>query len=64
VNVYAVTPQNEPNILSSYPSCEWTGLQLREFIAEHLGPAIKAQNANVELWLGLNGGPSVLTRQL
>ncbi len=57
VNIYAITPQNEPNILSAYPSCLWTGEQLREFIAEYLGPTLRDRKANVELWLGMNGDP-------
>jgi glucosylceramidase len=58
VNVFAVFPQNEPNILSAYPSCLWTGPQLREFIADYLGPTLHKRKTNVELWLGtLNGDP-------
>lgn len=57
VNLYAITPQNEPNILNVYPTCLWTGPQLREFIADYLGPTLRDRKANVELWLGLNGDP-------
>lgn len=57
VDVYAVTPQNEPNILNVYPTCEWSGAQLRTFVGEHLGPKLKARLPDVELWLGLNGDP-------
>jgi len=57
IPIYAVAPQNEPNILSPYPSCLWTGEQLREFIADYLGPTLRDRKSNVELWLGLNGDP-------
>jgi glucosylceramidase len=57
VNIYALTPQNEPNILNIYPTSEWRGPQLREFIAEYLGPTLRDRKAGVELWLGLNGDP-------
>ena len=57
IHIYAFTPQNEPNILSVYPSCLWTGPQLREFIADYLGPTLRHRNTQVELWLGLNGDP-------
>lgn len=57
VAIYGLSPQNEPNILNVYPTCEWTGPQLREFIGEHLGPTLRERQANVELWLGLNGDP-------
>lgn len=57
VKIYAISPQNEPNILNVYPTCLWTGAQLREFIGDYLGPALRERNAGVELWLGLNGDP-------
>lgn len=57
INLYAITPQNEPNILSVYPTCLWTGAQLQEFIGNYLGPTLRDRKASVELWLGLNGDP-------
>jgi glucosylceramidase len=57
VNIFGLMPQNEPNILNIYPTCEWTAPQLREFIAEYLGPTLRDRKTNVELWLGLNGDP-------
>lgn len=57
VAIYAITPQNEPNILNVYPTCLWTGPQLREFIADYLGPTLRDRKSSVELWLGLNGDP-------
>jgi glucosylceramidase len=57
INVFAVLPQNEPNILNDYPTCEWTGRQLREFIADYLGPTLRDRKLDAELWLGtLNDG--------
>ncbi|MBI2512109.1 MAG: glycosyl hydrolase [Opitutae bacterium] len=57
VDIYALAPQNEPNILNVYPTCLWTAAQLREFVADHLGPTLRDRKTNVELWLGLNGDP-------
>lgn len=58
VNVFAVFTQNEPNIFNVYPTCAWTGPQLREFIADYLGPTLLRRKTDVELWLGtLNGDP-------
>jgi glucosylceramidase len=57
INLYAITPQNEPNIASVYPTCLWTGPQLRKFIADYLGPTLRDRKTNIELWLGLNGDP-------
>jgi glucosylceramidase len=57
INIYALAPQNEPNIASPYPTCLWTASLLREFIADYLGPTLRDHKSNVELWLGLNGDP-------
>lgn len=57
IGIYGLSPQNEPNITNVYPTCLWTGEQLREFIAEHLGPTLRERKIDVELWLGLNGDP-------
>jgi glucosylceramidase len=59
INIYAVFTQNEPNILNKYPTCLWTGEQLREFVADYIGPTLRDRKTNVELWLGtLNGDPA------
>lgn len=57
MNVYGLVPQNEPNITNVYPTCLWTAAQLREFIADYLGPTLRDRKTEVELWLGLNGDP-------
>ena len=57
IHLYAVSPQNEPNILNVYPTCKWTGEQLLEFIAGYLAPTLRKEGVDIELWLGLNGDP-------
>lgn len=57
VNLYAVTPQNEPNQWQPFPSCVYTGKQLAEFIGNYLGPTLKQQHEDIELWFGINGDP-------
>ena len=57
INIFAVFTQNEPNVVNVYPTCIWTGPQLRDFVADYLGPTLRQRKANVELWLGtLNDG--------
>lgn len=57
IDVFAVFTQNEPNILNVYPTCLWTGPQLRTFVSDYLGPTLRDRKTNVELWLGtLNDG--------
>ncbi len=56
IDIYAVTPQNEPTMRTAYPSCVWTGEQLNVFLRDYLCDAIDAYNArtgkNVNVWLG------------
>ncbi len=58
IPIYAVTVQNEPGVdrLRSkdpkwhYPSCHWTGEQERDFIRDHLGPALKQAGLKTRIW--------------
>ena len=52
INVYAVHVQNEPTIDSKYPSCLWTGTQIRDFVRDYMGPTFKDRKLDAEIWLG------------
>ena len=52
VTVTQVHPQNEPVADQKFPSCVWTGEQLREFIGGHLGPVLAREAPGTEVWLG------------
>lgn len=49
--------QNEPVANQKFPSCMWTGEELREFIRDYLGPAMTASGMDTELWLGTINAP-------
>jgi glucosylceramidase len=49
VNLYAVHVQNEPYSSQIFPSCLWTGAEMRDFIRDYLGP--KLFGLGVEIWL-------------
>lgn len=57
VNLYAIAPQNEPNILNVYPTTLWSHELLSDFIGNYLGPKLAKDHPELELWLGLNGDP-------
>jgi len=44
--------QNEPLADQKFPSCLWTGPQLRDFIRDHLGPLFARSDETCEIWLG------------
>jgi glucosylceramidase len=52
IKISQVHPQNEPVADQKFPSCLWTGDQLREFIARYLGPAFAQHKLDCEIWLG------------
>ena len=52
LNVAAVHVQNEPNSDQKFPSCLWTGAQIRDFIRDDLGPAFEAAGLDTEIWAG------------
>lgn len=58
IPIYAVTIQNEPGVDRAteknprwhYPSCRWTGGQERDFIRDHLGPALRRAGLKTKVW--------------
>ncbi len=50
--ITAVHPQNEPDSDQKFPSCRWSGAQLRDFLRDYLAPAFEAAGLDTELWLG------------
>jgi glucosylceramidase len=57
IPVTQVHVQNEPVADQKFPSCLWTGAEMRDFIRDHLGPLFKRAMPDCEIWLGtLNTG--------
>jgi len=52
IKIHQVHVQNEPVADQRFPSCRWTGEQLRDFIRDHLGPAFRKHRIDCEIWLG------------
>lgn len=52
VTLHQIHPQNEPVADQKFPSCLWTGEQMRDFIRDHLGPAFRQHGLDCEIWLG------------
>ncbi|HOJ78884.1 MAG TPA: glycoside hydrolase [Bacillota bacterium] len=51
IDIYAISPTNEPDLSTDYSSCLWTGSQLKEFIKDHLTPTLKRENLGVKVIL-------------
>ena len=57
VKVKQVHVQNEPMADQKFPSCKWTGEDMRDFIKGYLGPEFEKSGLDTEIWLGTINGP-------
>ncbi|MDQ0113019.1 glycoside hydrolase family 30 protein [Paenibacillus harenae] len=57
ITIHQVHVQNEVVADQKFPSCVWTGQQLREFIRDYLGPAFERHGLDTEIWLGTINAP-------
>ena len=57
IPIEQVHVQNEPVANQKFPSCMWTGEELRDFIRDYLGPALARSGLDTELWLGTINAP-------
>jgi len=57
ITIHQIHVQNEVIADQKFPSCVWTGEQLREFIADYLGPAFEEHGLDTEIWLGTINAP-------
>lgn len=51
LNFIALFVQNEPWSSNVYPTCLWTGAQLRDFVKNYVGPQFRNNNVPAQLWL-------------
>lgn len=52
IDIISVQVQNEPNSCQVFPSCIWKPEDLAVFIGEFLGPNLKKDHPQTEVWLG------------
>ena len=52
LDVYAVSPVNEPNYEADWNSCRWSEAQLADFIAKHMGPTFEKRGVNSQIVFG------------
>lgn len=57
ITINQVHVQNEPVANQKFPSCMWTGEELRDFIRYYMGPVFKQRNLDTEIWLGTINAP-------
>lgn len=52
IDIYAISPTNEPNITAKYSSCRWTGEQLLALTRDHIAPVFKRDRVKAKYLLG------------
>ena len=57
ITIDQIHVQNEPVANQKFPSCMWTGAELKEFIRDYLGPTFKKDGLDTEIWLGTINAP-------
>ena len=57
IPVRQIHVQNEPMADQKFPSCKWSGEDMRVFIRDYLGPVFSEAGLDVEIWLGTINGP-------
>jgi glucosylceramidase len=59
IPIHAMTPQNEPAVVQAYPTGQWTGAQMRDYIKNHLGPELWTAGVGTEIWVGDDNPPGL-----
>jgi glucosylceramidase len=59
INLTGIHVQNEMNSCQNFPSCIWTAKDLGIFIGKYLGPKLKKDLPDAEIWYGTVERPSV-----
>ncbi len=52
IDIYAISPQNEPDIATRYSSCEWTAAEFHTFLKEALIPTFRREQVPARVILG------------
>jgi glucuronoarabinoxylan endo-1,4-beta-xylanase len=52
LDIYAISPTNEPDINQTYSSCLWTGEELRTLVRDHIAPVFARDRVGAKLVLG------------
>lgn len=54
LDVYAISPSNEPGYEAEWNSCKWNASQMGEFLSGNLAPALKQHNVKATVLFGEN----------
>lgn len=49
IDIYGISPANEPDLTTAYSSCRWTGSQFREFVKNNLKPTFNREGLSTKV---------------
>jgi glucuronoarabinoxylan endo-1,4-beta-xylanase len=52
IDIYAISPTNEPDTTANYSSCYWSGEELHLFLRDHLAPTFARQSIKAKVIVG------------
>ena len=55
IEIYAISPTNEPEVTVDYSSCYWDGEELHDLVRDHLIPTFDRDGVTAKLILGEHG---------
>jgi len=63
VDLWAVSPQNEPDWNTTYESCIWTAAKFQDFVKNYMGPSFQKAGLSTKILIGesLNDNLSLVT---
>jgi glucosylceramidase len=57
IKINQIHIQNEPIADQKFPSCVWSGKELRDFVKIYIGPLFEKSKMDTEIWLGTLNSP-------
>jgi glucosylceramidase len=58
IPIHAITPQNEPHVVMPYPTGQWSGAELRDYV-KLLGPELRRHGLATRIWIGDDNPPAL-----
>jgi len=52
IDIFAISPANEPEMSTKYSSCLWSGEELHVLVRDHIAPVFTRENVRAKLVLG------------
>lgn len=55
IDIYGISPANEPEFPALWKSCLWSGSQMKSFVKDYLYPTLRAEGLDTRIMIGESG---------